>query len=76
MFGISHPGIGCNNPILGWDVWNIPSWDGMQESHPGMGCMECPILGWDAIIPSWDGMYGISHPRMGCPMYEWDFFRV
>jgi hypothetical protein len=39
-----------------------------------MGCMGCPILGWDAIIPSWDGMYGISHPRMGCPMYEWDFF--
>jgi hypothetical protein len=21
MYGISHPGRGCNNPILGWDVW-------------------------------------------------------
>ena len=47
MYGMSHPGMGCKNPILGWDVWNIPSWDGMQESHPGMGCMGCPILGWD-----------------------------
>ena len=76
-------GMGC--PILGCDVWNVPSWDGMQESHPGMGCMAYPILGWDAIIPSWDGMYGISHlgmeiilpilgwdGKMGYPILGWD----
>ena len=34
MYGISHPGMGCNNPILGWDVWDRNN----------------AILGWDAII--------------------------
>ena len=30
MYGMSQPGMGSKNPILGWDVWDIPSWDGMQ----------------------------------------------
>ena len=47
MYGMSHPGRGSNNPILGWDVNNpILGWD-----------VNNPILGWDVWnVPSWDGM--------------------
>jgi hypothetical protein len=39
-----------NNPTLGWDVWDIPSWDGNNIAHPGMGWedgISHPRMGWN-----------------------------
>jgi hypothetical protein len=47
MFIMSHPGMGCKKcPILGWDVNNVPSWDGMYWDVPSVN----GIFSWDGKI--------------------------
>ena len=51
--------MGC--PILGWDVWDVPSWDGMQNPKPF-------ILGWDVnnLILGWD----VNNPILGWDVWD------